>query len=93
MVDIDVSVVVKNRPLENWLLASPEALKKLSGQFEVTEGFRKRVAPDKADSVTSPERELNRIAKGKAEYHKHKDAVQVLKNADPEEMATNSRSF
>lgn len=88
-----VEVVVKNRCFENWLIADPESLRtRLTARFSVTEGFRNRVSPNRADLVSDAESLLNSIISG-AEFHKLRDATRIAEVADPLRIASNSRSF
>src|SRR6266508_1858740 len=51
MVSCNVSVVIKNRTFENWLIADLNALSIQRGRFSVTAGTRRAIVPDKADGV------------------------------------------
>jgi len=86
-----ISVVIKNRRFENWLLADPDALQQLKGRFKLESGHRSQIEPDKADHVDGLAL-LKRIVR-QHDYSKVKDAVQILSRADPARMARNSRSF
>jgi hypothetical protein len=88
-----ICVVIKNRKFENWLIADPQAFKKMPARYKVTLAFEKAVVPDKADSVEDAEAHINRIVKGKDKYHKRRDAVQITAKQDCLEIGQNSRSF
>lgn len=87
-----VYVIGKNRRFENWLIADVDALSSMPKRMEVTAAFRRRVAPNKADSVQDAVTLLNSIAVGRP-YHKRDDAVQICAKQDPLRIASNSRSF
>jgi hypothetical protein len=87
----DVRVIVKDRCLENWLIADPGALTKLKG-FAVTAAFSRNVR-GKADAITDPTRELARMRVSKKPYHKAKDGLAIAQKLDPNTCCRNSRSF
>jgi len=86
----DVSVVLKNRMFENWLLSDTSAVKAVSGRFAVSRTTERSVSPDKADHVDATAL-LKRCAV--KNYEKVSDACAILANADLASMAQNSRSF
>lgn len=88
----NISVVIKNRKFENWLIADIDALRKLPNKFAITEGFRKRVAPDKADNVADAEAALKSISKTNS-YQKGRDDRLITEKQDEAKIACNSRSF
>ena len=88
----DITVVVKNRTFENWLIADIDALKELSGLFSVTRSFERTVSPNKADNVGDAEALLKKIAI-KRRFHKRRDASAITAVQEALEMARNSRSF
>ena len=88
----EVTVVVKNRTFENWLIADIKALKSLRGRFRVTKSFEKKVSPNKADNVRDGEALLKAIAIDR-KYHKRRDAKAITTIQEALEIARNSRSF
>ena len=87
-----VSVVVKNRTLENWLIADPKGLASLSGRFKLTNAFVGRVSPNKADNVRNGAAMLDRISINRS-YHKTLDPPKILGAMDVGQAGKNSRSF
>jgi hypothetical protein len=87
-----VSVVVKNRTLENWLIADPKGLARLGGRFKPTNAFVARVSPNKADNVEDGAALLDRICV-KGSYHKTQDPPNIFAAMDVTETGKNSRSF
>lgn len=88
----DIRVVVKNRTFENWLIADINALKKLTGIFNVTKTFERTVSPNKADNVGDAKALVNKIAV-KHGYRKGRDDARITAVQEALEMARNSRSF
>lgn len=88
----EVSVVIKARQFENWLIADPDAIDKCKN-FNITKAFKNRVETNKADSVSKPVTELERIKTNKKSFDKNSDTVAIAKNCNPVTMARNSRSF
>lgn len=86
-----VSVVVKDRCFENWLVADVDALEQLRRRFQVTTAFKNSIVPNKADNINAFE-QLNRITRGPS-YHKRRDAAAITEKQDPVRVALNSRSF
>lgn len=89
----NVTVGIKNRQFENWLLADVDALKALHTLFKVTRTFERLVVPNKADHILDPTNELSKIRKGNRSYHKRRDAQKITALQDPDKVARNSRSF
>jgi len=87
-----VSVVVKDRTFENWLLADLDALRSQPQRFNVTRRTAREVSPDKADHVNAQDL-ISRSVVGGRGYHKVKDSQRILDRARIERMAANSRSF
>ncbi len=85
-------VVLKDRAIENWLIADIDALKKSPARFNVTNAFVNQVAPNRADAVGKPCELLNSIVH-KGDYRKGRDPETIMKHQDPLRVATNSRSF
>lgn len=88
----NVSIAIKNRCFENWLISDIQVFKKLSARYKLTEAFTKTVTPNKADSIENAVDLLNKICVG-AEYHKRRDAAQITKLQDIYEVGKHSRSF
>lgn len=88
---VQVSVVLKDRTYENWLISDPEALRASTGRFRVTAALTKKVQPDKADTVEAGK--LIKTAVVKGSYDKVEDGVRIMKAANPLRMGANSRSF
>jgi hypothetical protein len=86
-----VAVVIKNRTLENWLVADFDAMSGLQGRFSFTAADRNGVVPNRADGADALK--MLKRASGKREYDKVPDAQRILGAADPIRMAANSRSF
>jgi len=89
---VEIDVVIKIRTFENWLISDPDGISQMKSRFGNERQLRKKVEPNKADSITKAEEELNSIIK-KKNYHKRQDSKQILKSCDPYRMAKNSRSF
>jgi hypothetical protein len=87
-----VSVVVKNRKLENWLISDTSVFRRARGRYKLTNSFINSVERNKADNVEDAETLLNSIVIGSS-YHKRKDAAQITALQDPITMALHSRSF
>lgn len=87
----DVSVVIKMRTFENWLVADPEGIGALNN-YKPTKAFVGAVAPNKADHVDG-EKLINSIIVGRREYHKRIDAINIAKRLDVSRASKNSRSF
>jgi hypothetical protein len=86
-----VRVAIKNSKYENWLIGDLGALKAHPKRYNVTAALEKRVVPNKADNLDA-EAELKRsIIKG--QYDKVPDSDLILKSADVDSLAKNSRSF
>jgi hypothetical protein len=88
---IPVTVVVKDRCFENWLVADLAALHKLSARFDVSTAMVNAVEPDRADRADAAKL-LKRAANGDA-YGKVDDARRILEKATIAHMARHSRSF
>jgi hypothetical protein len=88
---IPVSVVVKDRCFENWLVADLGALRRLNARFEVSTAMAKAIEPDRADRVDAAVL-LKRAARGDA-YGKVDDARRILEKATIARIAGHSRSF
>ncbi len=90
--NIEVAVVVKDRKLENWLVADPEAIREsLRGRFVLSAADERAILGDAADTANA-EAILKRAAIKDA-YSKVPDAQRILRVTDPLRMGANSRSF
>lgn len=87
-----VSVVVKNRKLENWLISDTDVFRRARARYKLTTAFVSSVEPNKADNVVNAEALLNSIVVD-SDYHKRKDAAQITSMQNPTAMALHSRSF
>ncbi len=85
-----ITVVVKDRCFENWLVADLDALAGQPRRFHLTSGRRRSVDPNKADSVDAAAL-MRAVVVGR--YDKVEDSKRVLSRAMPDRMARNSRSF
>ncbi|WP_436318284.1 DUF4276 family protein [Streptomyces albidoflavus] len=92
--DIDdrIRVVVKDRSFENWLIASPEGFRAQRARYAHPERVEKMAVPNKADRVDDPCRLIN-SAMVRGQYDKTGDAPKILKAANVDSIAANSRSF
>jgi hypothetical protein len=88
---IGYGVVVKNRQFENWLVADDGTLRVMSARFEIAPAIVARITPNKADNVDALR--ILKDASRRDAYSKVADAVRILRQASPEQMALNSRSF
>lgn len=87
-----VSVIIKNRKLENWLISDTDVFRRARSRYRLTPAFVRTVEPNRADSVDDAEALLNSIVIGST-YHKRKDAAQITSLQDPMTIAQHSRSF
>jgi hypothetical protein len=86
----NIAVVIKNRKFENWMIADVAALEKMPNRFNVTQAFRGKVVPNKADSVEDAESLLKQISKKKP-YHKSSDNPKIAEKQDALQIGCNSR--
>ena len=86
---VKISVVVKVRCFENWLLAGVQSMNSLKG-FKVSNKLMNRIIPDKADNVDAI-RLLKAVSAGG--YDKISDGKRITTCVRCQEIATNSRSF
>ncbi|HDR9074699.1 DUF4276 family protein [Burkholderia vietnamiensis] len=84
-------VVVKNRMIENWLVADVEALKQMRARFSISTKFERAVV-GRADEV---EKALDLLddAANKGSYRKGSDPLAICKNQDVLRASKNSRSY
>lgn len=88
----EVSVVVKDKKFENWLLASPDTISKNSKRFQDIHKYKNKIAPNRADNIIDSENLLKKTAKDN-QYNKGVCPNEILEAACPDEMGANSRSF
>ena len=86
----EVAVVIKDTTFENWVVSDPQALETSSNRFRLTENQRRSIAPNRSDQCDALH--LLKTAAG-GEYHKIRHSVAIMKRADIDRMAANSRSF
>jgi hypothetical protein len=87
----EVRVVIKDRTLENWLIADLQALRQQHARFTITAALARQVEPDKADRVNALNF-LNRATNGRS-YDKKVDGVNIAERMDVDKAAQNSRSL
>ena len=87
----DITVVVKDRALENWLVADLEALRRQPRRFSVSASMVRRVEPDHADSVDALAL-LKQAAVG-PHYDKKVDGARIAAHQHLEVAARHSRSL
>jgi hypothetical protein len=85
-----VTVVVKDRQYENWLVADLEACARHPVRYRVAPRHRRATEPDRADIINATA-VLKSIVNG--DYDKIEDAKNLLVEMDPLRAAANSRSF
>jgi hypothetical protein len=88
---LPIKVVLKNRMLENWIVADVEAVRSFSARFTITGAFKTAVSPNRADG--SDAIQLLHKATNRKAYDKLQDGAKILKVSDPTNIAANSRSF
>jgi len=86
-----VDVVLKNSKYENWLVADFDAIQTMGARFRVTDGDRRQIVPNRADSIDAYA--LLRRAAIREAYDKVRDSVRIARVASPDRIAQNSRSF
>lgn len=84
-------VVYKDRLFENWLVADLDALAAQPKRFSVTAARRRRVEPNKADSIDAMTL-IKSMALGKG-YDKVADAEKICRKIDVPRAAMHSRSL
>jgi len=88
---LPMAVVVKDRMVENWVIADIDALAGMPARFRVTDADRRAVTPNRADSANALA-VLKKMALRKS-YDKVADGRRVFDAAEPMRIAANSRSF
>lgn len=86
----NVSVVVKDRMYENWLISCPASFVAQKGRFPSCEAIR--FPEGRGDAVPNATRLIGQ-ARGRGDYEKVADAKRLLQKADVDALARNSRSF
>lgn len=85
-----VSVVIKQRAFENWLIGDLDSVRKCGKRFNIRDGLIERVKKSGADSLSAIALLDGCVTDG---YSKRRDAIQICKAICPLEVARNSRSF
>jgi hypothetical protein len=87
----NVSVVIKNRAFENWLIADPQSLSRgAHRRIQINDRIVRRIEGSGADSLNAVAVLEGCINGG---YHKRSDAIELCKLIDLAVAARNSRSF
>ncbi|WP_186031702.1 DUF4276 family protein [Burkholderia gladioli] len=89
--EVEFRIVIKDKKIENWLVADTEALKKIPGRFEVSQKFERTVL-GRADGIGDAAALIN-TATGKKRYHKGEDPALICRHQDPLRASKNSRSY
>lgn len=90
-ITVPVEIVLKHRTFENWLVADVAALRASPGRFDFGTHCERKIVPNKADHVDGYDLICRSIRKN--QYSKVRDSVTILRNADANNIAANSRSF
>ena len=90
--DCEVYVVMKTYRYENWLVGAISSMRRQRARFPGSDRIIQRISPNKADNVDAIEL-LERAIPNNSSYEKVQDSKRIMKNADPYEIASNSRSF
>lgn len=88
---IEFRIVIKDKKIENWLIADIEALRKIPGRFEISLKFERSIL-GKADNIGDAVSLIN-TATGKKRYHKGEDPTLICRHQDPLRASKNSRSY
>lgn len=86
-----ITVALKDRCFENWVVADLDALGAQSARYRITRSHRAKTEPNKADTVDAL-RLLNEATIG-PRYDKVKDGIRWAQKADVAKAAQHSRSF
>ena len=87
----NVTVVMKDRTFENWLIADPRTLAKGGGKkISISDRIVERIEKVGADRINAIG-VLDGVFKDG--YHKRIDAIELCKKIDPDMVGRNSRSF
>ena len=87
----EVRVVIKDRMLENWLIADTGCIRQMKNRFRFSEGVLRKIEKDGADNQAAFDL-LKRFAH-KQPYSKVPDSMRIMERAQPLAIAGNSRSF
>lgn len=90
---IGVAVVLKNRRLENWLVADITCLSGSPRLFSDRSRVEQAVPAGNADGIDDALDILQRACGPRGSYHKVKGAEAICQHMDPGRAALNSRSF
>ena len=88
---VQVEVVIKDRMVENWLIADLAALRRLRNRFKVSKKLQQAVEPNKADRIDALSL-LKRAVIGHS-YDKMDDGARISNELDILRAASNSRSL
>jgi hypothetical protein len=88
---IELRVVLKVTKFENWLVADPQAFRKLPGLYSKPQRIERQVVPGRADTVDAIQ--LLKDCSKLRQLDKTSDSVAICKVLDPATAARNSRSF
>jgi hypothetical protein len=88
---LPVSVVIKDRSFENWLIADLQALRSQPARYSIKNSHVGKVEPNKADGCAALK--LLNSAALKDPFHKIDDAARICERMDVSAAARNSRSF
>lgn len=87
----NVSVVIKDRAFENWLIADPQSLMRgTHRRIQIHDRILRRIEGAGADNLNAIAVLAGCINGG---YHKRSDAIELCKLIDLSAAARNSRSF
>jgi len=89
--DLRCWVVIKNRTYENWLVADLDSLRAQPGRFRVTRASERQIAPNKADNCNALA--ILKRSAIVASYSKVSDSMLIMRRAEVQRIADNSRSF
>lgn len=90
---VDVAVVLKNRRLENWLVADIACLGGAPRLFSDRGRVEQAVPAGNADGIEDALDILHRACGPRGRYHKIDGAKSICQHLDPGRAALNSRSF
>lgn len=85
-------VVIKNACYENWLIADVDVFGRMS-RFNMSNAARQSIVPNKADHVDGQAILKAAAYAQRTSYSKISDAIEIMRRADPLNIAANSRSF
>ena len=88
--NFDVSVVLKDRAFENWLISDPGSLQRKVKKVNFSDRIVQRIERSGADSLSAITL-LNECVGGG--YSKRRDAIAFCGLIDPQVASRNSRSF